>query len=238
MKLVVISPENADPREPAVLGELFAAGLARYHVRKPAWSRDALAAWLAALPRDFLPRLVLHQHHDLAPTFGLLGTHDRDPKSAPLRPGSAGLRPAPNAAETPALPDSPAPALPRSPARERRERFTSRSCHDLRSLTTALGRYDSVFLSPIFPSLSKPSHAPRPDFPFNELSTLLAHRTARERRTSVLALGGITPESAPRALALGFDGVAVLGAIWHAANPVQAYAKLKQALVAAELSHA
>jgi len=198
MRLVVVSPERDDPRETAVLGGLFAAGLVHYHVRKPEWSREKLAAWLRALPREWCRRLVLHQHHDLVNENDLAGWHWRDD------------------------------GIVREPARELG--WTSRSCHDLGTLRASLGRYDSVFLSPIFPSLSKPGRGPNGKFPPAELGALLAQRTPDERRTRVLALGGITAETAPRALALGFDGVAALGAIWQAADPVRAFAELQNSL--------
>ena len=53
MKIVVISPETDEPREHAVLVELFAAGLERYHVRKPGWSYEKLSAWLNAVPSEW-----------------------------------------------------------------------------------------------------------------------------------------------------------------------------------------
>jgi thiamine-phosphate pyrophosphorylase len=204
MKLVVISPEHDDPRESAALGDLFAAGLERYHVRKPAWSREKLAAWLRALPSEWRARIVLHSHHDLVAELGLGGVHFRDEvgRGVPAEPR---------------LTEDGSPNL-------------SRSCHELASLRAALGHYDSVFFSPVFPSLSKPGHGPSADFPFTALAAILATRTEPERRTAVLALGGITAETAPRALALGFDGVAVLGAIWQAADPVRAFLEIQNSI--------
>ena len=200
MKLVVISPEDNDPRETGVLGELFSAGLQRYHVRKPGWSRERLDDWLGGLPRDWRARLVLHQHHDLVARHGLGGRHWRDDGSAPLAPASDG-------------------------------KLTSRSCHDLPTLRAALGSFNAVFFGPFFPSLSKPGRGPREDVSFPIVAALLAARPASERRTSVLALGGITVETAPHALALGCDGVAVLGAIWQATDPLRAYSELQTSLV-------
>jgi thiamine-phosphate pyrophosphorylase len=200
MKLVVISPEQDDPRETTVLGELFSAGLERYHVRRPAGSREQLARWLDALPPAWRSHLVLHQHHDLVAAFGLSGSHWRDDGAAPALPGHDG-------------------------------RLTSRSCHDLATARQALGRYDSVFLSPVFSSLSKPGHRPRGDLSHAQIAAWLAGRTVAERRTSVLALGGLTAETAPAALALGFDGVAVLGAIWQATDPVRAFVALQDSLL-------
>ena len=199
MKLVVLSPPVADPREIAVLATLFAAGLERYHLRKPGWSRAEMDAWIRAVPEGWRPRLVLHQHHELVAGHGLGGRHWRDDASAPGMPPANGA-------------------------------LASRSCHDLTTLQAALGRYDSVFLGPIFPSISKPGHGPREDFDAGELAAMLLRRTSAERRTAVLALGGITPENAARCGELGFDGVAVLGAIWQAADPLRVFGQLQAAL--------
>jgi thiamine-phosphate pyrophosphorylase len=198
MKLVVISPEDEHAREHAVLDALFVAGLERYHVRKPAWSRVRLETWLQEVPERWRPRLVLHQHHELVETHGLGGRHWRD--------------------------DGAAPAIS-----EMKGKLTSRSCHNLAAVRAALGRYDSVFLGPVFPSISKPGYEPSQRFSRTEISSLLANRTTGERHTAVLALGGITPERVGEVHALGFDGVAVLGAIWGAADPVRVFGDFQEA---------
>jgi thiamine-phosphate pyrophosphorylase len=252
MKLVVISPEHDDPRESAVLGALFAAGLERYHVRKPHWPVTRLETWLRALPEDRRSRLVLHQHHELVATLGLGGRHWRDEKVGRVIPNPP-LQPL-HVQKSRRVKDN-APYLP----------ITSRSCHDLATLRTAFGHYDSVFLSPVFPSISKPGYkteitaqvergvtglrsfgegAPArslndEDFnasgrrvPPNELYSLLNSRTPDERRTTVLALGGVTAGRLPQIRALGFDGVAVLGAVWQAEDPVAAFCELQDAVYA------
>src|SRR5262245_33995281 len=112
MKLIVISPEGEDAREAAVLGDLFAAGLERYHVRKPTWPADKLKAWICRLPDEWRPRLILHSQHPLVEDLGLGGRHWRD------MPGNAGGSTAPFMMEQPVV----------------RGRFTSRSCHDIPTL--------------------------------------------------------------------------------------------------------
>lgn len=212
MKLVVISPEREDPREAAVLGGLLAAGLECYHVRKPHWSARQLEAWLRALPADWRPRLVLHSHHELADQFGLGGRHWRDTggegRGVPAEPLKQAIPPH----------SLPYPGI------------TSRSCHDLPTLRAALGRYDAVFFGPIFPSISKADYGPSSDFSPKEVSMLLAQRSVEERRTVVFALGGVAARNLLQIAALGFDGAAVLGAVWQAADPLAAFHELQNVL--------
>lgn len=198
MKLVVISPEGYEPREHAVLAELFAAGLERYHVRKPQWTPHVLKNFIRLVPEKWRARLVLHQHHELAHELGCGGVHFKDSSVEPaLR---AGLE----------------------------RRFTSRSCHALSTLSSALGRFDSVFFSPVFPSISKSEYVP--SVALDEVSAVLGRRSAQQRQTTVIALGGITPANAARCAELGFDGVAVLGALWQAREPVKILEQLQQTL--------
>jgi thiamine-phosphate pyrophosphorylase len=243
MKLVMISPEQDEPREIAVLGVLLAAGLERYHVRKLHWPAAQLETWLRALPEEWRSRLVLHSHHELVEKLSLGGCHWRDEKvgrGVPDEPQWGGA----------ACPQDALSAL-----RSTRSTFTSRSCHDLTTLRAALGHYDSVFFGPVFPSISKPGYtteltvkvervvptrslknkdlnASGRRVPPTEISSLLNSRTANGRRTAVLALGGITAERLPQVRALGFDGVAVLGAVWQANDPVAAFCEIKSAFSA------
>jgi thiamine-phosphate pyrophosphorylase len=192
MRIVIISPPSPDPRERPALEGLFAAGLERYHVRKPGWTPAELEAWLLALPAAWRPRLVLHEHPHLVAALGLGGRHAKD----------AGR------------PDGGPPAA-------------SRACHGLSSLRRLLDFPGSVLFGPVFPSFSKAGYGPAPDFPWPELASLL--RGARPRAARILAIGGITAERLPRCRQLGFDGAAVLGAVWGAPDPVAAFSRIRDA---------
>ena len=208
MKIVVISPESDEPREHAVMAVLFAAGLERYHVRKPQWPRERLAAWLDAVPARWRSRLVLHQHHELAPQSGVGGIHWRD---GSFRGEGSGIAARPDAGGHPPRPS-----------------YTSCSCHDFGTLRGAFGHYDAAFFSPVFASISKPGY--RPAVSHAELSAALRAKTDARRRTAIIALGGVTPENAALCLELGFDGVAVLGALWQASDPLEVFNRLQQPL--------
>lgn len=190
VKLLLISPEDHDEREFPALPRLFAAGLSHYHLRKPAWDRARLAAFLHTLPAEFHPRLILHTHHDLAADFTIGGLHQRENSASATHA------------------------------------FTSRACHDLASLRASLGRCSRILLSPIFPSLSKPGRNPPPTLSHTAIAAALAARTANERRTEAVALGGIDATRLPACRALGFDAVAVLGAVWRQPDPVAAFTEL------------
>ncbi|HXQ82070.1 MAG TPA: thiamine phosphate synthase [Opitutaceae bacterium] len=200
MQIVVISPESRDPREVPAMKRFFAEGLERYHVRKPSWTARELEAWLRLLPGEWRPRMILHEHHSLVEELGLGGRHDKD--TAP------GGRPPPGG--------------------------SSRSCHDLPSLRRHLMAYDSVLFGPVFPSLSKPGYGPPADFPWYELWALMRQR----RRTAVagfpgparvLAIGGITVPRLARCFEIGFDGAAVLGAVWNDSDPARAFERIRNA---------
>jgi thiamine-phosphate pyrophosphorylase len=107
----------------------------------------------------------------------------------------------------------------------------SRSCHDLPSLRRHLAGYPSLFFGPIFPSLTKQGYRPAPDFPWEDLKRVLKDRSLSDAR--VLAIGGITADGLRRCVDLGFDGAAVLGAVWNEMDPVGAYRGIRE--VAARL---
>ena len=104
----------------------------------------------------------------------------------------------------------------------------SRSFHDLASLERHLPAYRAILFGPLFPSISKPGYGPAPGFPWEELRALLAG-TRPEPRARVLAIGGVSADRLARCRDLGFDGAAVLGAVWNAPDPVNAYVAIRDA---------
>lgn len=90
----------------------------------------------------------------------------------------------------------------------------SQSCHSEVQAQAAFARgAEFVFLSPAFKPHSKPQ---------DERETWGVERLAEAQKSlgPVLALGGVTPERAAALSAAGVHGVAVLGGIWRAEDPV------------------
>jgi thiamine-phosphate pyrophosphorylase len=202
--LALISPPEDRPDEVRTVQALFEAGLARYHLRKPGLGEAETLRWLESLPERFHPRVHLHAHHGLARRVRVGGIHFRSDNAA--------------GADR---------AMPAAPALE-----VSRSCHTTHAVADGLGRFDALFFSPVFPSISKRGYGPTTPDDLDAVCALLRARPAHERRTRVFALGGMTPERVPQCVAWGFDGVAVLGAVWSAQDPLAVLAAFQVALAA------
>lgn len=75
MKLIVITPESHMPGEEHALNCLFAEGLSRLHLRKPAMSEADTRCYLQNIDARYRCRIVLHDHYALAREMALAGVH-------------------------------------------------------------------------------------------------------------------------------------------------------------------
>lgn len=92
----------------------------------------------------------------------------------------------------------------------------SMSCHSMPQAQEAVCDY--LFLSPIFDSISKRGYSSPYDM--DELGGWLqCERCGGE----VIALGGIDAGNIKRVYDMGFDGAALLGAVWNEHNAIENY---------------
>jgi thiamine-phosphate pyrophosphorylase len=75
MKLLAISSPEFIPDEAALINSLFREGLVCLHIRKPKSNEDVFANLLSQIEPEFLGRISIHQHHQLAEGFGLNRLH-------------------------------------------------------------------------------------------------------------------------------------------------------------------
>ena len=87
----------------------------------------------------------------------------------------------------------------------------SASVHSIKEIEESK-KYDYVFLSPLFDSISKPGYTG--NFDFGELKNFLQRLKMQHSHPEVIALSGIDENNITIAHETGFDGVAVLGSIW------------------------
>ena len=199
MDLLAISPPGHFPAEPEWIDRLLDEGLCRYHLRKPGWTQTELHRFVAQLPVHTRARVVLHQHHSLVEELGLGGWHFPD------HPGASRRLRQSRAAGVPAV-------------------RLSRSLHQLRALFARMEHCAYAFLSPVFPSISKPGHVP----PWTDRALQEALREAHAAQSAkVYALGGIQAENAARCRELGFDGLVLHGGLWEQADPLAALVRVR-----------
>lgn len=173
-RLLIITTPYFFEGEARLIRRLLAEGVERLHIRKPTCEREELEKLLDALPTDDYPRLVLHDHFEVARERALGGIHlnIRNPKVPFFFKGSV-----------------------------------SRSCHSLEEVKIHKPICDYVFLSPIFPSISKEGYGEG-----FSLDTLREAEGIIDKK--VIALGGIDEKRIQKLKDIPFGGMAVLGAIW------------------------
>jgi thiamine monophosphate synthase len=184
--LVVTDRVQAAGPLAGVVADAVAAGARAVLLR----DRDLPDDERAALAADL--RAVLDPVGALLVTAGLV--------AGPAHPA---VHPAVHLAAAEPFPD-PRPAL------------VGRSCHSAAELAQARAEgCDWAFLSPVFPTASKPGYGP----------ALGVEGFARLRPPGppVYALGGVLPEHVPDLLAAGAHGVAVMGPVMRAPSAVRDY---------------
>lgn len=126
-RLVLLTAPEPHPAEREVLAAIMASTTPpRLHLRRPTWTLAETADWLRDAPAEWLPHLVLHNHHELAAEFGVGGVHFT------ARARAAGQHQVGLASGT-----------------------VSTALHSLAEVRAAGAAFDYVFLSPIFNSISK-----------------------------------------------------------------------------------
>lgn len=89
------------------------------------------------------------------------------------------------------------------------EGLVSCSCHSLPEVSCGKGRFDYMFLSPVFDSISKKGYCSR--FSIGELKDAAVKGIVDDR---VFALGGVSSDNIGLVREAGFGGAAVLGSVW------------------------
>ena len=129
MTKVVITLPEFFPGEAEKIAAMLNDGIADLiHLRKPGSSAADMERLIQQIPSSLHRCLVLHDHHHLAPQYGLHGIHLNSRNPEP----------------------------PNSKFKIQNSKFSiSRSCHSLEEVTEWKGRCNYVSLSPIFDSISK-----------------------------------------------------------------------------------
>ncbi|MFD2742273.1 MULTISPECIES: thiamine phosphate synthase [Sphingobacterium] len=185
--MIVLTPEYAADQEIETVIRLLDAGLDLLHIRKYDYSIEQTATYIRRIPSYYHGKLVLHEHHELASTFDLKHLH----MSETMRQEWS-AKPLPQGIQF------------------------STSTHDISSFNQLDNRWHYAFLSPFYPSISKPGYGS---------SSNMLQQTSKRTNQSVrlIALGGMNTTNIAATLSADVDGIALLGAIWESDNPIQTF---------------
>ncbi|MCD8409442.1 thiamine phosphate synthase [Tenacibaculum finnmarkense] len=91
----------------------------------------------------------------------------------------------------------------------------SSSFHEPEELANCDIEFDYHLLSPVFSSISKKGYQGR-GFDVNHIDK------------TIIGMGGITSETISKTLALGFQGIGVLGGVWNSQNAVESFKNIQK----------
>src|SRR6185312_9640022 len=94
----------------------------------------------------------------------------------------------------------------------------STSFHSTSTILKSRRKYEYVFLSPVFDSISKKGY--KSNFGLEELKLFL------KKSKNIVALGGISSKNIKTLKEIGFNGAVVIGTIWQSKSPVKSYKEL------------
>lgn len=99
--------------------------------------------------------------------------------------------------------------------------------HSLEELKGYTGKAEYAFLAPVFDSISKTGHkSPFTDRLYNFLRfDPELHKAIKNKK--IIALGGVDEDKIDLLRKTGFYGVAILGALWQAKDPLAKFLRLK-----------
>lgn len=199
MQLVVISSPAKFDSELKIIPKLFDCGLKTFHLRKPKFSFFRMNEYLSLVPKEYLSKIIIHTHHRLALKYKLKGIHITEKQKKKKIITWVKLK----------LLKTFYPSL-----------VITSSFHNISDALRDKKKYEYVFLSPIFNSISKSEY--KSNFTEELLKKLLV-----QTNHTIYALGGINGKTIPIAKSCGFTGAAVLGSIWGNENPVEAFMEIR-----------
>ncbi|MFI5151082.1 MAG: thiamine phosphate synthase [Bacteroidia bacterium] len=208
MKIIVLSPSTGDPLvETTLLVKLFELGLETFHLRKPRFSTNEMKAYLDLVPPQFHNRIVIHSHHRLCLHYGLKGIHlTRTHMKRKFRLW-----------------------LNLRLIHMKRSRITiSTSFRKLASLYEEENKYDYVFLSPIFDSISGKFQA---GFNVHSLKAAI-----QKTPFTIIARGGVDLDKIPKIQEVGFYGLTLNSSLWNSPDPPAEFIKILDELKRLDIS--
>jgi hydroxymethylpyrimidine kinase/phosphomethylpyrimidine kinase/thiamine-phosphate diphosphorylase len=201
-ELIILVTAGIPGEEAKQVITMLSTGKELLHIRPGDLDEASFLDYLKAIPSSFYSRIVIHGHYKLAPDLGLRGIHLTE------KARNAGIWKKITGGDY--------------------KGTISASFHRLAELTADPFPYSYVFLSPVFPSLSKPGY--KGVLETDELPGFLKTKSSV---IPVFALGGITEQTISTAQKMGFDGAVAYGTIWQSNNPAATLETIRSGILPA-----
>lgn len=161
-------------------------GLLHFHIRKPKFNRKEMMRFVASFPESYRKQLILHSHHGLVDKYKLGGLHLSriHRKRKTLYKFRLWLK-----------------------LKLNKQLVITRTFHKLTDVNDDRRVYSYAFLSPVFDRMSQNSIGGG----YSKRALLIMIPQARQ---PVYAMGGIEASNIALTHELGFQGAALLGALW------------------------
>lgn len=199
MQLAVITPNIEFENEVTIANQMFSNGLKLLHLRKKGFDKAAYRDYIGGVDQQYHGRIVVHDHFELFQELDLGGIHL-----------SSHLREKENIASL-------INGVP--------ENRISTSFHTWEEIIENTFPFRYVFISPVFDSISKTDYKANVD-----LEEAEEVRRACKQRTAhipeIFGLGGVAADQLPILNRHGFDGAAVLGAVWESDDPFRSFLEI------------
>ncbi|MDR0229279.1 MAG: thiamine phosphate synthase [Flavobacteriaceae bacterium] len=198
--MVIITYPTMIENEASLINQMFDKGLPLLHVRKPKMNTEHLITWINKIDTNYHSQIVIHINNIV------INNNLRDYKE---------LLTVINNFNNQFIHLSTDNYLYLLQYNSKLPKLST-SVHCITELNNLSTNYNRVFISPIFPSISKKGYSSNKNW--KEEMTLRTNHTI-----TTVALGGITPERIPTIKQMGFDDYALLGAIWEATSPLKTF---------------
>lgn len=201
MKTVLISDVQDHPKEFEIVQKGFELGLESYHLRKPHWDLDQILDFVRSFSKTDQAKIAVHAQDEIMTELHRINPRLRIHLKADQLEFYTALK----------------KLYP--------EKHLSHSMHelvDLHRLANQGYQFDYVFISPVFPSLTKADYqANWSDEQLKQVlnKVALLREQDSELNFEVMALGGVECPLIEKCHQLGFQGVALLGTIWMSQQP-------------------
>ncbi len=203
MNLILITPEKTGTDEITLANQMLDHGLDRLHIRKPYYSANDYIDYISQIAEQYRSKIVIHGHFELLSELKLGGIHLSEAmRKDPLVWGQ--------------IRDLP-------PSK------TATSFHSWDEIMGNEFRYQYVFISPVFDSISKPGY--KAGIGLEGARATKQNLASRNKYCpAIIGLGGVGPDQISILHQNGFDGAAMLGAIWDSKDPLAAFLQAKKVI--------